>query len=95
MLFVFIMLITPIAFPLLFIIRFYYANPCKHSLIGYFVLPECYSGSPSHQWLLLQVILNHIAEAVVIFGNFWIGFTSLHGCVFLMIWIPIIGAILS
>ncbi len=90
-LFIFILLLTTVAFPPLFVLGFHWANPCKPSLIGYFIISECYSNIKSYQWFSEEVISNVIVKFLVFAGNMWAWFTILCGCVFFYISMKILG----
>lgn len=91
-----ILLILPVLFPPLFILGFHWANPCKASLTGFFILSDCCTTyALTFPNFLLQAFINRVAKTAIFLGNIWIWFNMLGGAMSLTILIQIVGAMMS
>lgn len=65
--------ISTIAIPLGFVYGLHWMNPCKASLVGYWLLPECYGRMSTFSIKLAMMLLNH-----------WMVSMSIHSAGFLV-----------
>ncbi len=89
------LLISSIVFPPLYVLGVHFINPCKPSLIGYMALLECQKDAKINTNGLLLVVIGIIPKAVVLVGNICVWLNVLHGALFLLIIVTLIGAMMT
>ncbi len=86
--------LNAVVFPPLLVIGVHFANPCKPSLIGYFVLDECRK-IEYNQTNIVYIALNVIVKTAIFLSNIGVLWFTFHGAAFLVITVTMIGAMTS
>ncbi len=88
-----VILFSMIGFAPLFVLGFHWYDPCKPSLLGYFILPECHDiVSISFQGKLL--IVGWIFKGIILFGNVWLFYFACYGACYILISVHILSTML-
>ncbi len=77
----YLILLTAVGIGPCFVLILHWSNPCKPSLLGYFLLEECHrtNGSLNH---VIQIIWTQIKTGTVFLFNIWLWYFGFHGLAF-------------
>ncbi len=89
-----LLIVSAVVIPPLLVLGLHLINPCKPSLIGYFVLVECHK-TKNIPTKIVHTVLNFIVKIVVFLGNIWILWFAFHGAIALVILVTILGSMTS
>ncbi len=88
------LLITCVIFPPIYVLGVHWKYPCKPSLVGHFMLLECY------QWQIYGIlgtmlsIIGSITKLIIVLVNMWIWSFAVHGCTFIFSTVHIISTMM-
>lgn len=89
-----ITLVSMAAFVPFFVLGTHWYNPCKPSLIGYILLPECTGTKSGSGIISIMVIWNATLKTFMLIGNIWAWFFGCYGFSFVFAAIHIIPTII-
>lgn len=92
--FVPMLLISCSVFPPVYVLGLHWYKPCKPSLIGYFILPECFNSQTHEVWNILHTIFAVSSKFTISLMNIWLWWFGLFGTVFIFNAFHIIGTII-
>lgn len=84
-------LLTVFIFPPVYVLGMYWFNPCKPSLIGYFIIPECYQKQNYMFSNIFYTTTRVMAKFTVFVGNIYVWYFCVHAFVFIFLAIHVIG----
>ncbi len=84
---------TIVIFPPCYVLGLHFQNPCKPSLVGYFLLNEC-RNKRNNQKGLVQLLIEIFLKTVIFVGNISMWYYALYGMAFVVITVHIISTML-
>lgn len=84
-------MLSAILIPIGFVHGQHWANPCKTTLAGYWIIRKCYAATEAVR--LVQDVADHVVQFGVIIVNHWLWSFSFHAAVFGVGFIMILGMI--
>lgn len=88
---VYALIMTAIVLPIGFVYIFHWENPCKSTLVGYWAIWKCYTSNEAAD--MIPPFADLLSQFLVILLNHWLWSFSLHGAVFCVGLMQILGTI--
>lgn len=77
-----------------FILGFHWTNPCKPTLIGYFLMEQCYE-SVKYEIRSIQFLFNFVVKLLVFVSNIWVWCFGVNGASFIFITVHIVAPVIT
>lgn len=87
-------LLCGLILPPFIVFGFHWQNPCKTSLIGYFLLEECHSNTLEMELNMSAFIRRYLVKIMVYIANIWTLFLGINGGMYAFVVVQFISSII-